>query len=78
MSDRSQSSKPRSARWLRVGFVLAHIASISGFTFMVVKAISMVKAGRGLETYRTFWLVEYNWVGFLVFVGGAVIALASG
>jgi hypothetical protein len=35
----------------------------------------MVRAGRGLETYRTFWLVEFNWLGFLIFTGAAILAV---
>lgn len=76
--DQLRPSNPRSPRWFRVGVVLAGIASVTGLALMIVKAISMVSSGRGLETYRTFWLVEDNWVGFLVFVIGAVVALALG
>lgn len=45
---------------------------------MIFIAIDRVKAGRGLETYRTVWMVEDNWIGFLVFVAAAVVALAVG
>ena len=30
---------------------------------MVYTAIQMISAGKGLETYRTFWLVNFNWYG---------------
>jgi hypothetical protein len=52
-------------RWLLVGFVLMGIAAFSGLGAMLYQAILMVSSGRGLETYRTFWLVEFNWIGFL-------------
>lgn len=45
---------------------------------MISKAINMVRAGRGLETYRTFWLVEFNWLGFLILLGALVVALVIG
>lgn len=45
---------------------------------MVLLAIEKVQAGRGLETYRTHWLVEFNWVGFLVFLAVAAVAMAVG
>lgn len=35
---------------------------------MVLIAIDKVSAGHGLDTYRTMWMVEDNWVGFLIFV----------
>jgi hypothetical protein len=35
----------------------------------------MVASGRGLETYRTFWLVEFNWLEFLVFCAVVIVAL---
>jgi hypothetical protein len=36
----------------------------------------MVLDGRGLETYRTPWLVEFNWIGLLIFLVAAPVALA--
>jgi hypothetical protein len=59
-----------------VGLVLTGIASFSVLGVMVYRAIQMVGSGRGLETYRTFWFVEFNWIGFLVLCGTIVIALA--
>ena len=37
----------------------------------------MVRSGRGLESYRTFWLVEDNWIGFLIFIACVVIATVA-
>jgi len=42
---------------------------------MVTTAIRKVLAGEGLETYRTFWLVEYNWIGFLAMLLALLVAL---
>ncbi|MGB4065084.1 MAG: hypothetical protein WBK19_14765 [Azonexus sp.] len=58
-----------------IGLVVAGIAAFSGMGYMITTAIEMVRSGRGLETYRTFWLVEFNWLSFLVLVAGTVLAL---
>lgn len=60
---------------MAIGFVVAGLASFSGLGYMISTAIQMVRAGRGLETYRTFWLVEFNWVSFLALCGAVVVAL---
>jgi hypothetical protein len=54
------------------------VASLSGLAYMLTTAIDMVRNGQGLETYRTFWLVEFNWLGFLIFLAAVVIALLVG
>jgi hypothetical protein len=61
--------------WLCVGFVLAVLAGFAGVATIVGQAISKVASGRGLETYRTVWLVEFNYIGVLVMLVGVVIAL---
>jgi hypothetical protein len=45
---------------------------------MVSYAVLMVRAGQGLDSYRTIWLVEFNWVGFLVSTVCIVLALLVG
>ena len=45
---------------------------------MLYTAVQMVRSGRGLDTYRTFWLVEFNWIGFLVLFGLIPVALLVG
>ena len=45
---------------------------------MVLIAIEKVRTGRGLDTYRTHWMVEFNWVGFLIFLAAIAVALAIG
>jgi len=62
-------------RFLAIGFLVAGLASFAGLGHMIFTAIEMVRSGRGLETYRTFWLVEFNWVGFLVLLGAIAVAL---
>jgi membrane protein implicated in regulation of membrane protease activity len=66
------------ATWLVVGFVLMGVASLSGLGFMLYTAIRMVASGRALDTYRTFWLVEFNWLSLLILCACIVVALAVG
>lgn len=65
----------RIPRWFSVGFVVAGLASLLGLAYMLDTAFQMVVSGRGLETYRTVWLVSFNWLGFLVLCGAVVVAL---
>lgn len=60
---------------MTVGFAVMGLASLSALGYMLNTAISMVLAGRGLETYRTFWLVEFNWLSFLILCACTIIAL---
>jgi len=68
--------KRRSQTWfIFLGWGLTTIASVVGLAWMVTTAIRKVLAGEGLETYRTFWLVEYNWIGFLAMLLALLVAL---
>ncbi len=69
------SNKRFKTVWLCAGFVLAALAGFAGMASIVGQAISKVASGRGLETYRTVWLVEFNYIGVLVMLIGVVIAL---
>lgn len=61
-----------------LGAWVGGIASLGGLVAMVLIAIEKVSAGYGLDTYRTKWLVEDNWISFLVFaVVTAVVVLAA-
>lgn len=51
-----------------VGAWVGGIASVGGLVAMVLIAIDKIGAGQGLDTYRTKWMVEDNWIGFLVFL----------
>ena len=57
---------------------VAGLASLSGLGWLILDAINKVNSGRGLENHRTFWLVEDNALGFLVFLCALVIALVVG
>ena len=34
---------------------------------MISLAVSKIRAGHGLNSFRSHWLVEDNWIGFTVF-----------
>src|SRR5213592_905421 len=74
MADESPSRR----RFLLIGFVVAGVASVGGLIAMVLIGIEKVRMGHGLDTYRTTWLVEFNWVGFLVLMAALVVALIGG
>ena len=69
------SNKRLRTFWLCVGFVIVALAGFAGMTAFVGQAISKVASGRGLETFRTVLLVEFNYIGVLVMLIGVVIAL---
>ena len=50
-----------------VGAWVGGIASVGGLFAMVLIAIGKISTGQGLATYRTQWMVEDNWISFLVF-----------
>ena len=66
------------SRFVIFGVWIAALGFSGGLWAMIFFAIEKVKAGRGLDTYRTHWLVEFNWIGFLVFVVAAILALVIG
>ena len=70
-----RAKEPRPSRLVLVGIVLVGIASAAAIGILTAKAWAKVSAGQGLETYRTAWLVEFNHVGFLVFIMALAIAL---
>ena len=74
------STKKRSSVTLGqvIALAIAGLASLSGMAWLITDAVDKVKSGRGLETHRTFWLVEDNAIGFLVFMGALAIAFIVG
>ena len=57
---------PRKRRWFWIGFAVAGLAGVAGLSRLISVAIDKVMSGHGLDTYRTVWLVEFNYVGVLV------------
>lgn len=37
-----------------------------------------VSSGHGLDTYHTFWLVEFNYVSLLVMFGAVIVVILIG
>lgn len=71
-------SDRRQCTWMCAGIALLGLAGIAGTARILLVAIEKVMSGRGLETYRTVWLVEFNYIGVLVLFGAMVVALAVG
>ena len=63
---------------LLAGTVISGLASLGALVAMIVIAVLKVRGGEGLEMYRTLWLVENNWIGFLTFLAVAVVAVFVG
>jgi hypothetical protein len=61
-----------------LGVVVMGIASFGGLAAMVVIAIDKVESGKGLDTYRTTWLVEFNYIGMLLLFGAIAVAFLIG
>src|SRR4030095_9090980 len=66
--------RQRESSLSRLGWGFTFIASVVGLAWMITTAIRKVLSGEGLDTFRTTWLVEFNWVGFLVLLIAVVIA----
>jgi TctA family transporter len=64
----------RRRRFLFIGFSVTAIASVLGLLRLLTIAIGKVLSGQGLETYRTVWLVEFNYVALLVLFAALVVA----
>ena len=54
------------------------LASIAGLASLVTLAVTKVREGKGFETYRTTWLVEFSYVGVLVLFIAIVVAFLFG
>ncbi len=74
----SQSKKSQVSKWAVIGFLMFGIAGIFGLGSLVTRAIEKVSSGHGLDTYRTVWLVEFNYIGLLVLVGSFILIFLIG
>jgi hypothetical protein len=78
---KSPSSKKRISlreKWIAFALIFIALASAASMAQQIRTGIEMVRTGRGLETFRTFWLIEFNWIGFLTLIAGAIAALLIG
>jgi hypothetical protein len=62
---------------MRTAFAVLSIASFLGLVALIGSGIHQVHMGSHLDAYRTSWLVEFNWVVFLVLVVILVVALVG-
>ncbi|WP_420475331.1 hypothetical protein [Noviherbaspirillum sp. ST9] len=74
----NELKKSHISRWMILGFVVMGIASFGGLAAMIAIAVDKIRSGKGLDTYRTTWLVEFNYVGILVLFGAIIVALLIG
>ncbi|MGB7194226.1 MAG: hypothetical protein WBD81_12280 [Collimonas pratensis] len=70
----NKSKKPPMSRWMIFGFVVMGVASLGGFAAMIAIGIDKIRSGEGLDTYRTPWLVEFNYIGMLILFGAIAVA----
>ena len=68
----------KDSRLVRIGIFVAGIGSLAALVTMVLTGLEKVRMGHGLDGYRTVWLVEVNWIGFLVFLIVLLAAIAVG
>ena len=68
----TEPTKPRVSKWMLIGFFIMGIASFAGLGALITGAVQKVISGHGLDTYRTVWLVEFNYIGVLVMFGAVV------
>ena len=73
----ARSPTSPASRLVRVGMIVASIAAALSLVSMTVIAVLKVRGGSGLETYHTAWLIEDNWIGFLVFLLALVVTLVA-
>ena len=62
--------------FLKTFFAVVGVASFLTLVVMVVTGMERVNIGNA-NPLRVAWMVEVNWVAFLVFFGGAVSSLAG-
>ena len=74
-----QSTKSlRGSRFIAIGLILFGLAGLAGLASLLTVAVKKVQDGKGFETYRTFWLVEFSYVGFLVLFVCILVAVLVG
>ena len=74
----TEPGKPPVSKLMIFGFIIMGVASFSGLGALITLAVQKVISGQGLDTYRTVWLVEFNYVGLLVMFGAVLVVLLIG
>ena len=71
----TKPSESSSRTFVTIGIVVAGLASLGGLVAMGFLALGKIQTERGLETYRTAWMVEDTPLGFLIFLAATVFAI---
>ena len=71
----TKQADPSRRRFVTAGIVVAGLASLGGLVAMIIFALEKIQSGRGLETYRTAWMVEDSPIGFLIFLVVTFLAI---
>lgn len=71
-----QRTKNPLSKWLVVGIWLVGVGAVAGTVAMISLAVSKIRAGHGLDSFHSHWLVEDNWIGFTVFFFVALIVVS--
>jgi hypothetical protein len=71
----NEPNEHRSCRWICWSIFLSGLAAAVELSRFISVAIDKVASGHGLDTYHTFWLVEFNYIGVLVLFAAIVLAL---
>jgi hypothetical protein len=73
-----EAKKQWMPRWMIVGFGVMGVASFGALAALLMRAVEKIRSGEGLAVYRTFWLVEFNYIGVLILFGAILVALCIG
>ena len=65
-------------RFFFLGLNVGALAAVFGLLHIVSVAIDKVRSGKGFETYRTVWLVDFSYAGMLVLLAAVFVALLVG
>jgi hypothetical protein len=69
---------PPKRRSFWIAFALVGVAAIAGLSQIISVALDKVQSGRGFDTYRTVWLIEFSYVGVLILFAAILVALLVG
>ena len=78
MNGSEAEKRRRAVRTERASTIFASVACVLVLGATLALAVKMVIAGRGLETHRSFWLVEDSWLGLLVTMALCLVAVIGG
>jgi hypothetical protein len=65
-------------RWAVAGYLHTAFVSFALLGDLIIRAFKKVVEGEGLDSYRTFWEMEFNYIGVLVLFGCIPVALVVG